>query len=151
MTLAILTFEKVSSEFCIERLEKSFEEKIVRYNFVFSLIDVHLEKIVYDLLPFKLFCYYVCRMKGSKNVGKCYVCSRFFVDDSDIALKIDQRFLFTENSLQHLSICEPMEQVNARSVVLNLYYLVEEYAGNGKMTENFREMFFETANNPFGV
>ena len=90
-------------------------------------------------------------MKGSKNVGKCYVCSRFFVDNSDIALKIDQRFLFTENSLQHLSICEPMEQVNARSVVLNLYYLVEEYAGNGKMTENFREMFFEIANNPFGV
>ena len=44
-----------------------------------------------------------------------------------------------------------MEQVNARSVVLNLYYLVEEYAGNGKMAENFREMFFEIANNPFGV
>ena len=44
-----------------------------------------------------------------------------------------------------------MEQVNVRSVVLNLYYLVGEYIGNGKWTENFREIFFEIANNPFGV
>ena len=44
-----------------------------------------------------------------------------------------------------------MEQVNARSVVFNLYHLVEEYAGNHKMTENFGEIFFEIANEPFGV
>ena len=45
-----------------------------------------------------------------------------------------------------------MEQVtNARSVVLSLCYLVREYAGNGKWTENFGEIFFEIANNPFGV
>ena len=75
----------------------------------------------------------------------------FFVDDSDIASKIDQRFLLTKNSLQHLPICELIEQVNARSVVLNLYYLVGEYAGNGKMTEKVGEIFFEIANNPFGV
>ena len=44
-----------------------------------------------------------------------------------------------------------MKQVNARSVVLNLYYLVGEYAGNSKMTENFGETFFEIASNPFGA
>ena len=44
-----------------------------------------------------------------------------------------------------------MEQVNARSVVLNLYYLLEESASNGKWTENFGEILFEIANNPFGV
>ena len=45
-----------------------------------------------------------------------------------------------------------MEQVtNATSVVLNLYYLLREYAGNGKWTENFGEMFFDIANNLFGV
>ena len=44
-----------------------------------------------------------------------------------------------------------MEQVNVRSVVINLYYLVGEYAGNSKWTENFGEIFFEIANNPFGV
>ena len=45
-----------------------------------------------------------------------------------------------------------MEQVtNARSAVLNLYYLVREYAGNGNWTENFGEIVFEIANNPFGV
>ena len=44
-----------------------------------------------------------------------------------------------------------MEQVNVRSVVLNLYFLVGEYAGNGKWTENFGEILFEIAKNPFGV
>ena len=45
-----------------------------------------------------------------------------------------------------------MEQVtNARSVFSSLYYLVREYAGNGKWTENNGEIFFEILNNPFGV
>ena len=44
-----------------------------------------------------------------------------------------------------------MEQVNARFVVLNLYYLIGEYAGNGTWTENFGDIFLEIANNPFGV
>ena len=44
-----------------------------------------------------------------------------------------------------------MEQVNVKSAVLNLYYLVGEYGGNGKWIENFGEIFFEIANNPLGV
>ena len=60
-------------------------------------------------------------MRGSKNVGKCDV-GRFFVDDSDIASKIDQRFLLIKNNrLQILPISELVDQVNVRSVVLNLY------------------------------
>ena len=92
-------FLKNELGFLGRELEKSFEEKIVRHTFVFSLIDVHLEKIVYDLLPIKIFCHCFFCMRGSKNVGKCDVCSRFFVDDSEIASKIDQRFLPTKNSL----------------------------------------------------
>ena len=89
-------------------------------------------------------------MRGSRNVEKWDVCSRFYVDDSDIASKIDQEFLLSKNDIQHLPLCEMMRQVNARSVVLNLYDLVGEYAGNGKMNENFGEIF-EIANNLFGV
>ena len=134
-----------------KEIRKRFEERIVRHSFIFLLIDVHLEKIVYDLLPFKIFCHCFFCVKGNRNIGKCHVCSRFFVDDSDTASKIDQGSLLSKNSLHHVHICELMEQVNARSIVLNLYYLVGEYAGNGKSTENFGEIFFEIANNPFGV
>ena len=80
----------MNSNFWVERLEKSFEEGIVRHTFVFSLTDVHLEKIVYDLIPFKTFCHCFFDVRSSNNVGKCDVCKRFFVDDSDIASKIDQ-------------------------------------------------------------
>ena len=145
-------FDFLKSEFRFlgREIRKRFEKRIVRHTFVFSLIDVHLEKIVYDLLPFKIFCHCLFCVRGSRNVGKCDVYSRFFVGDSDIASKIDRRFFLTKNSLQHLPTCVLMEQVNGRSV-LNLYYLVGEYAGNGNRTENFGKIFFENANSPFGV
>ena len=140
-------FLKSELQFFGKEIRKKFEERIVRHTFVFSLIDVYLQKIVSDLLPFKIFCHCFFGMRGSKNVGKCDVCNRFFVDDSDITSKIDQEY-----SLQHLPICELMEQVtNARSVVLSLYCLVREYAGNGRWIENFGEIFFEIANNSFRV
>ena len=65
-------------------------------------------------------------MRGSRNVATCDVCSRFFVDYSDIASKIDQEFLLSKYGIQYLPICELIRQVNARSVVLNIYYLVVE-------------------------
>ena len=41
-----------------------------------------------------------------------------------------------------------MKYLNACSVVLNLYYLVENYGGR---TDNFNEIFTEIANAPFAV
>ena len=129
----------------LERLEKKIEETIVKNTFVFSSIDIHLEKVVDNLLLFRIFCHCFFCVTGSKSFRKCDVCSIFFVDDSVIASKINQEFLLSKNGIPQLPICGLMEQVNARSVVLNLYYLVREYAGNGKWTENFGEIFFEIA------
>ena len=43
---------------CLFReIRKNFEERIGRNTFVFSLIDIQLEIIVYDLLPFRIFCH----------------------------------------------------------------------------------------------
>ena len=45
-----------------------------------------------------------------------------------------------------------MDQVKTRSVALNLYYSVGDYARNDIMRiENFGEIFFEISNNSFGV
>ena len=43
-------FDFLKSElWCLGReIRKKFEERIVRHTFVFSLIDIHLEKIAYD-------------------------------------------------------------------------------------------------------
>ena len=57
-------------------------------------------------------------------------------------------FVVTTNSLENLDICELMKYLNARSVVLNLYYLIGNY---GDLTENFHELFVEIANTPFAV
>ena len=41
-----------------------------------------------------------------------------------------------------------MEIASANTVALNIYYLVGEYQSK---TENYGELFFELANNSFGV
>ena len=134
-----------------KEVRKKLAERIVRHTFVLTLIDIYLENIVDDLLPLKILCHCFFCVTGSNTAGKSGVCSRFYVDDLDIVSKKDQGFLLSNNCLQRLPICELMEQVNTRSVVLNLYYLVGEYAGNGKWTKNVGEIFFEITNNPFGV
>ena len=71
-------FKKVSFDVCAGRFEGKFEGKIVKNTFDFSLIDVHLQKIFYDFLQFRIFCNCSYCMRGRRNVWKCDVCSRFF-------------------------------------------------------------------------
>ena len=119
---------------------------------MFGLVDVMLENIAYGLLPFKIFCHcFYCR-RGSKIAGKCDVCTRFFIDDNDLGAKIDGESLFTKKGIYQLPICSLFYQVKTRSFMLNLFYLVGDHASNDIVkTENFGEIFFEIAKNPFGV
>ena len=72
--------------------------------------------------------------KGSRSLDTCSLCNRIFVDNSDVARKIDSSFVVTINLLENLGIDDLMKYLNARCVVLNFYYLVENYGGR---TENF--------------
>ena len=66
--------------------------------------------------------------------------------------KVDGDFLLTKKPIDQLPIWNLFDQVKTRSVVLNLCYLVSDHASNDIIrTENFGEIFFEIANNPFGV
>ena len=78
--------------------------------------------------------------------------TRFFIDDNDLGAELDREFVLTKKNFEKLPICSLMDQVKTRSVALNLYYSVGDYARNDIMrTENFGEIFFEISNNPFGV
>ena len=52
-------FDFLKSELrCLgKEVRKMFEGRIVRNTFIFSLIFIHFEKIVYDLLPFRIVCH----------------------------------------------------------------------------------------------
>lgn len=60
--------------------------------------------------------------------------------------KIEKKFTVTFDSIKCLSISNLMNEVNAKSAVWNLYYLLDDF----RSTENFDELFIETANNSFG-
>ena len=59
------------------------------------------------------------------------------------------QFILTKSSPVYLPIYYFSEQVNTKTVLLNIYYLVGDYIE--KRTENFWEIFYEDTNNPFGL
>ena len=129
-------------------IRETFDERIVNNFFVFSLVDVHIEKMIFEMLPFKVYCHcFYCR-RGSRLFGRCDICRRFFVDDQDIAKKLDGKFAIIKKGIKLYPVGELMELVNAKAIVLNINYLVGEYQSK---TENFGEVCFEIANNSFGV
>ena len=129
-------------------LIKDIRETFVDNFFVFSLVDVHIEKMIFEMLPSKVYCHcFYCR-SGSRLFGWCDVCSRFFVDDQDIAKKFDVNFVVTKKTLRLYPVGELMELVNANAAILNIYYLIAEYQSK---TKNFGEVFFEIVKNSFGV
>ena len=125
----IVSFEFLQDELKSlgNNIRKKFKEKIVKNYFVFGLVDVLLKKNVYGLLPFNSYCHLFFCQRDSKTAGKCDICTRFFIDDNDLGARIDRKFIVTKKSIEQLPIFNLMDQVKTKSVVLNLYYVVDDY------------------------
>ena len=81
-------------------------------------------------------------------VGKCNICSRIFIRDIDQArrLKASSKKVMNKG-IEGTSISMLMNEANEKAVVLNLYYLVDDFS----LAENFGEFFIETVSNSFGL
>ena len=88
-----------------ENIRKTFGEKIVNNFFVFLLVAVHIEKMIFEMLPFKVYCH-AFYSRRSRLFGKCFICSRFFVDDQDIAERFDCEFAITKKEISSCLACE---------------------------------------------
>ena len=130
----------------MKAIQDKFKEEIG--NVIFSIIYLKIKRISYELTPFRVFCHCFFCSRVGRSIDTCSICSRIFVGNSDVARKIDSSFVVTKNSLENLDKNDLMKYLNARSVALNLYYLVGNY---GDRTENFNEIFTEIANTPFAV
>ena len=101
-----------------------------------------LKDVVFQLLPFKIYNYFFFCLKCNRMVCKCKLCNRIFIRDIDHARKIE----VTNKRTEGTSIYMLMNEINAKSVVLNLYYLVGDFSLAGK----FGKLFAEIANHSFG-
>ena len=149
----IIKFDGYYTEFLqnwLSDLEFSLHKKIneeLRSD-VFSIININIKKISYELTPFKIFCDYFFCTRGSRSVERCLICSRMFVDDDDVTKKIEREFVVTKNYIINLNVFLLMKHLNTRCVVLNIYYPVGNYSSKA---ENSGEVFYELENAPFGV
>ena len=89
-----------------KNIRRTFGEKIVNNFFVFLLVDVHIEKMIFEMLPFKVYCHAFYSRRSSRLFGKCFICSRFFVDDQDIAERFDCEFAITKKEISSCFACE---------------------------------------------
>ena len=124
-----------------KNIREKFKEKIIKNLFVFNLLDVLLKKIVYGLLPFKIYCPCFFSRRGSKTARKCDICNNFFIDDNDLGARIVRAFIVTKKRIEKLPIFNLMDQIKRNSILLNLYYVVGGYKKNDLMrTGNFGEI-----------
>ena len=79
-------FKLLCSEMSLlgENIHKKFKEAVVKNSYVFSIIDLTLKIMVFELLPFKIYCHIFFWQSGWTTANKCNICTRFFVDDSDL-------------------------------------------------------------------
>ena len=134
-----------------KEIHEDFKSTIVKNKYVFSLLDQMLKKIIFDLQPFTVLCHVFYCLRGSKMIGRCQICTPFFIDEEDIGRNIDQNFTLDFHRLKNTLVENLMTQVKMRIgiVALNLYYIVGGV--NVWRTENFGEAFVEVANNSFGI
>ena len=87
--------------------------------------------------------------RGWTTANKCNICNRFFIDDSDLGTKFDRAFTITFDDIKNTDISYLMNEVKVNRVIFNLYYVVGNFPHcHG---ENIGEIFFEVANNLFGL
>ena len=135
------------------KIETKFNEKIIKNSFIFNMIDLKVQKIIYQLLLFRIFCHlFFCR-RGSKTAGKCLVCTRMFVDNHDISVTFAEHFVLKGKNIEHLPISKLMNLVKVKSVSLNVYYIVGDFGKKfaEKKAENFGNIFFDCVNNSFSL
>ena len=97
------------------------------------------------MLPFKICNHLFLCLKGNRMVAKYKLCSRIFIKDIDHARKIENYFKVTNKGIESTSISMLMNETNAKSVALNLFYLIDDFSLAGK----FGKLFVEIANNSF--
>ena len=51
-----------------------FNDKIIKNSFILNIIDLKVQKTIYQLLPFRIFCHHFFYGKGSKTAGKYLIC-----------------------------------------------------------------------------
>ena len=90
----------------MKAIQNKFKEEIS--NKIFSITDLKIKIISYELTPVKAFCqffffFFFCS-RGIRSLETCSICSRIFVGNSDVAGKIDSSFVVTINSLENLDI-----------------------------------------------
>ena len=83
-----------------KKIQAKFKEEIIKNSFAFNITDLKVQKIIYQLLPFRIFCHlFFCR-KGSKTAGKCLIFTRMFLDNRDISVMFEEYFVLEEKKHQ---------------------------------------------------
>ena len=92
-------------------IQKKFKEEISSE--IFSIIFLKIKRISYELTPFRVFCHCFFCTRGSRSTDTCSICSRMFIDNNDIAKKLDNVFVITRNSIENHDIFHLMKYFNA--------------------------------------
>ena len=105
----IINFDNYYTQFLQQKLldlesalHRKFNEELT--SDVFFNYWCYDKKISHELTLFKVFYHGFLCTRESRYAERCLICSRIFVDNNDIAKKIDSTFVITRNSTKDLDV-----------------------------------------------
>ena len=113
-----------------------------------------LQNVPYELLPFSIHNHLFCYLWGSRTAGKCRLCTRYFIEDTDQASYLDFNFIVNKDDLKEFEVYSLIQDSVDNRFTLSIYYIVRqqwlEVAVGGK-SENYGEVFKEVVISPLSL
>ena len=64
----------------LKDIKAGFENVFVDRKFIFSVLELKLRNICFDLLPFRIFSHLFFCHSEARSAGRCDICTRFYVE-----------------------------------------------------------------------
>lgn len=69
-------------------------KKILIQPIEFKLINKRLNRLRFELMLYRVFCHLLFCVRGSQSTKRCQCCTRFFVNDHDLAWEMNKNLIF---------------------------------------------------------
>lgn len=96
--------------------------------YIFNVFHKRLNKIKFEILPFRTFYHLFYCSRGLKSVNKCSYGTRFFIDGHEIARYLDRSFKYHVDGFKYTDLENILPHVNSHRFRFSLYYIISDFA-----------------------
>ena len=138
------SLKQISSNICC-----GFSNLFKPRQYLVNYLEVKMEKLVWDLQLFKIFCHIVHCKRRIRSDGKCKLCTTFFVDKKSEVILLKNCTDLTARNVTHNEVRALFETAKTSFVYPNIFYKTSDFIEHGPRCVNYSELFSDLIDKPF--